>query len=541
MASRGLSRRQVLAGGLAAGALAGCRDPAPAPLSGALTGMELAERGHRVWARPTATPVSGGERADVVIVGAGVAGLGAAWRLKRAGFSGEVALLELGDVPGGTSAGGRGPSGSYPLGAHYITLPGRANRPVRALLEELGVITGYDGQGRPRYDDLALCAAPQERLFHLGSWSEGLWPEAAGDEAAAQLRDFQAAAASWSRREGRDGRPAFSIPAALASRDPEIRALAGVSFADWADQRGYTDPAMRWWLEYSTLDDYGCRLDEVSAWAGLHYHCARRPDPAIADLETHVLTWPGGNSFLVEAMAAGLPWPVQTGAVVRRVEAVGEGREVWYEREGSLRAIRARHVILAVPSGVADRLVDRPARALIPDAAPWRVAVLHCDRMPAARGLATAWDSVVYGAEDLGYVSNAHQRASAPGPVALTWYQPLAGDPRQTRRALAEASWEDGAAAVMGSLSRAHADLRERVQRLDVHHWGHGTVRPVVGLHSGEALAQAAAPLPGVSFAHTDLSGLSLFEEALWHGVRAAEDALAALGQPPEQSLLEEA
>ena len=37
-------------------------------------------------------------------------------------------------------------------------------------------------------------------------------------------------------------------------------------------------------------------------------------------------------------------------------------------------------------------------------------------------------------------------------------------------------------------------------------------------------------PLGRVHFAHTDLSGLALFEEAHDHGVRAAEEVLTALG-----------
>ena len=57
-------------------------------------------------------------------------------------------------------------------------------------------------------------------------------------------------------------------------------------------------------------------------------------------------------------------------------------------------------------------------------------------------------------------------------------------------------------------------------------------VRPVPGFIWGEARQAAQAPLSGsLHFAHSDLGGLALFEEANWHGVRAAEAALAGLGQ----------
>ena len=523
----GPSRRDLLSGAaaLAAAGLAGCRVEPPAPLAGSLGGMELAAIGHRVRTplAPSTAAADTDEAADVVIVGAGVAGLAAAWRLRRAGFTGSVKRLELAASAGGTASSGVGPFGPYALGAHYVTLPNPENRVMRALLMDLGVLTARG------YDPMALCFAPQERLFHLDRWEEGLWPSTAGVAAEAQRRDFEAQVAAWMGRVGNDGRPAFDIPVAGSSRDPAIRALAAVSYAEWLAGRGYDDPALLWWLNYGCRDDYGCELAEVSAWAGLHYHCARRPSPG-EDSETRVLTWPAGNGWLVERLEAGMPWPLTTGALVRRVEGSESGSRVWYELGGSLRGVRAKHVILAVPTQVADRLVTRPERGLTVDSAPWRVVVLHCERAPVGRGVPVAWDSVVYGGTDLGYVSSAHQTGSYGGPTALTWYEPWTGEPRAARGRMMGASWEDGVAAALGALALAHPTLRDVLRRVDVQHWGHGTARPVVGLHGGESLAAAATALPGVSFAHTDLSGVSLFEEALWHGVRAGEEALAALG-----------
>ncbi len=46
-----------------------------------------------------------------------------------------------------------------------------------------------------------------------------------------------------------------------------------------------------------------------------------------------------------------------------------------------------------------------------------------------------------------------------------------------------------------------------------------------------------AAPLGAVHFAASDLGGLPLLEEAQWAGVRAAEEALAAMNVPFESSL----
>ena len=43
--------------------------------------------------------------------------------------------------------------------------------------------------------------------------------------------------------------------------------------------------------------------------------------------------------------------------------------------------------------------------------------------------------------------------------------------------------------------------------------------------------SRAAAPFGPIHFASTDLSGVALCEEAVYHGVRAAEEALCGLGR----------
>lgn len=536
----GPSRRQVLAG---LGALAvGCGGRSAPPLPGEILGASDVTRGHRLrepFTPPTAGPA---EPVDVAIVGAGIAGLSAAWRLHQAGFAGRVALLDLGDAPGGTARAGNGEAGPFALGAHYITLPNAEATHLHALLADLGVITGFDGERRPIFDPTMLCHAPEERLFVGGAWVEGLWPEAlASDEDRAQLAAFVALVADWRARRGADGLPAFTIPLARCSRDPEIRALARLSFDEWLDRQGLTAPRLRWWLQYATRDDYGCGLAACSAWAGLHYHCARDPRPGDArDLDTHVLTWPGGNGWLVEQLTARVPWPVTPRAIVRAVELDADGARLHVDQDGQLRQIRAAVAILAVPGYVTDRLMPRDLPGPRPEHAPWRVAAIQVDRPPLSHGVKAAWDSVLYEGEGLGYVWSAHQTGRPDGPGVLSWYEAMWRDPpASARAALLAAPWEAEVERVMSELAPAHPDLRARVQRLDVVKWGHGTAIPAIGLHADPADLEARArPRGPVLFAHTDLSGMSLFEEASWHGVRAAEEALALLGRPIERSLV---
>src|SRR5439155_4859908 len=99
----GMTRRDFVAALLGAAACRqlGARRTPPGTL--VETGMQ---RGHR-FVRDRA-PIHATRRADhqVVIVGAGVAGLAAAWALQRRGVE-QVVVLELDDVAGGTARNGR--------------------------------------------------------------------------------------------------------------------------------------------------------------------------------------------------------------------------------------------------------------------------------------------------------------------------------------------------------------------------------------------------------------------------------------------------
>jgi len=52
-------------------------------------------------------------------------------------------------------------------------------------------------------------------------------------------------------------------------------------------------------------------------------------------------------------------------------------------------------------------------------------------------------------------------------------------------------------------------------------------IRPRPGFIWSEARKTASKPYRGIHFAHTDLSGVPLFEEAFYHGIRAADEIIA--------------
>jgi hypothetical protein len=59
---------------------------------------------------------------------------------------------------------------------------------------------------------------------------------------------------------------------------------------------------------------------------------------------------------------------------------------------------------------------------------------------------------------------------------------------------------------------------------------GHAMVRPTVGSIFSEERRHLSARDGRLLFANSDLSGISIFEEAQYHGVKAAEKVLEQLG-----------
>ncbi|QAY77437.1 FAD-dependent oxidoreductase [Sphingosinicella sp. BN140058] len=534
-----LSRRALIGGAAGAAAIAGAgwaalrRRATP----GTLAGADLA-RGHRL-AKGSFPPPSRSEQAGTVIAGGGIAGLSAGWSLAEAGYD-DFLLLELEDETGGNARAGRNAVSAYPLGAHYLPVANQDARALRHLLGRLGMIVG-EKDGLPVYDPYQICADLEERLLHQGRWHEGLIPRTGiGQQDRADLAAFDAAVAGFSAQRGRDGRAAFTIPAAYSSRDPDLLALDTISFRDWLDGRNLHSPVLRAHLRYAMRDDYGCELDHVSAWAGIHYFAGRR-GWAADGAGDKVLTWPEGNAHLARAMANRFSGRVRPGRIVHGVQR-DAGRvlvDSFDVARGETIRTDAQALILAMPHFVAARVAPAEVR---PDPAfsyaPWLVANVTVDRLPAGKGAPLAWDNVSATSESLGYVVATHQGPDArtAGSV-LTWYMPLSTlPPAQGRRQLLERPVAEWQRIVEDDLLLMNPELEGAIRSIDIWRWGHAMVRPVPGFIWGSA-PRALQTRPPVFLAHSDLSGLSLFEEAHYHGTRAAEAAMRHLGHRFESLL----
>jgi hypothetical protein len=534
-----MNRRELLTAFLGLPvALAACRRNEAPPLpEGEIVGASDAF-GHRLRdGAHVEVPHDAWSNVPLVIVGGGVAGLTAAWRLQNSGFK-DFVLIELESAPGGTSRSGSNRLISYPWGAHYIPAPMKENAPLVSLLEEMGVVEGKDKNGEPIIGEQFLCRDPEERVFYKGRWYEGLYLHAGeSEDDKQQYLKFNTEVDHWIAWRDVKGRRAFTLPVSACSDDAEVTALDRFSMSTWMDQRGLTSPRLRWWVDYACRDDYGMTLDQTSAWAGLFYFCSRVVAPE--NESQSLITWPEGNGRLVQHLFGKVKTNIQLDRAVVELIPTNDGVDVvTIDRDGRTpRGYHAGRVIFAAPQFVA-RYVIRTFRDNPPPHisefhfGAWMVANLTLKGRPKAnspRDFPLAWDNVLYESPSLGYVVATHQRGLDRGPTVLTYYYPLCDENAPLARTrLLETDWRGWAEIALTDLSRAHPDIRNLVERLDVMRWGHAMIRPRTGFMWGSARREAAKPFRSIHFAHSELSGVALFEEAFDHGLRAAKEILPA-------------
>lgn len=489
--------------------------------------------GHMLLEKERPSPTET-EEAGLVIVGGGIAGLSAARELLKRTFS-DFLLLELEERVGGNSASGVHAASPFPWGAHYVPIPGKESVHVIELFEELGIIEGYNSKGLPAYNEEYLCADPQERLFIYGQWQEGLIPKigiSAGDSR--QYAEFFGRMRHFKKARGSDGRPAFTVPLDLSSRDSRFLKYDLITMEEFLDENNWNSEYLRWYVNYCCRDDYGSTIKETSAWAGIHYFASRSGIASNAE-PSAVVTWPEGNGWLVNRLAEKAVNNIRNNASVLNIEKDGDGLSVDYydSRKKSCIRIRTKAVIYAAPRHTATRAIKdfrdkRPEYAGSFGYAPWMVANIVTQNVPEAKGAALSWDNVCYNSEFLGYVVANHQNVAVQREkTILTCYFPLtAGGPSAERQRALNTPFEAWADMIIKDISLIHPGIENSIAEINVWLWGHAMIRPVPGFIWGAARRESIKPHGKIYFGHSDMSGISIFEEAQYRGIKASRAAL---------------
>jgi hypothetical protein len=479
-------------------------------------------------------PAQNWENVKIAIIGGGAAGLSAAWKFRKENFA-DYVLLELESAIGGTARSGKNNFIGYPWGAHYLPVPFKENAELISLLDEMQLTEGRNRDGEIVVAEQFLCREPEERVFYKGRWYEGLYLHAgAGAEDKRQLAEFQKQIDFWVNWRDAKGRRAFVLPIGECSNDAEATALDKISFADWLKQKGFDSPRLVWYCDYACRDDYGLKLEQASAWAGLFYFCSRVRSSG--EESQPFITFPEGNGRFVNFLHDKVKEKSRLNTIAVEIIPNEKGVDVVYlDAEKQLRGFHCEKIIFAAPIFTAKYLIrdfkqNAPEYVREFEHNAWFVANLFLKDRPKSqfqRDFPLAWDNVIYESNSLGYVNATHQKGIDYGATVFTYYFPMCST--DGRAKLFAADWRELADICLTDLSLAHKNIREQTTRIDIMRWGHAMISPRPNFLWNGARDEAQKPFRNIHFAHSDLSGIALFEEAFYHGIRAAREILGRI------------
>lgn len=530
------TRREILTAFLGLPfALSACRSNSEnAEIAGEIVGANV-NVGHILRElRSPEVPSDNWETVKVAIVGGGAAGLSAAYKFQKNNFN-DFVLLELEDKPGGTAQSGTSNIVSYPWGAHYLPVPFRENAELVALLDEMNLTEGVREDGEIIVKEQFLCREPEERVFYKGRWYEGLYLHVGeSEDEKRQFAEFQKEIDFWVNWRDSRGKRAFVLPVVNCSRDAEAIALDKISFGDWLRRKGFTSERLFWYCDYACRDDYGLKLDETSAWAGLFYFCSRVRKSG--DESQAFITFPEGNGRFVNFLHSQIKGKVRVQTVALEIVPNETGVEVIYldAQTREIRGLRAEKAVFAAPVftlkyQIRDFKQTTPAYLSEFEHNAWFVANLFLKDRPKnrfPRDFPLAWDNVLYESPSLGYVNSTHQKGIDYGAAVFTYYYPMCHE-KDARAKLFNLNHPELTDIILSDLSRAHPNIRELTEKIDVMRWGHAMISPKTNFMWNGARDAAQKPFRNIHFAHSDLSGIALFEEAFYHGVRAAKEIIS--------------
>ncbi len=482
--------------------------------------------GHKLWAKDF-PKFSEEIHTKYLIVGGGISGLSAC-RFLSQNNQNDYLLLEMENRLGGNSSNGQNQFSKFPLGAHYLPLPNKENTELIEFLRDCGIYQGDDENGEPVLDEYQMTFPQQERLFYKNVWQNDIVPQKGIDiKTQKEFDRFFKTMDDFRWKKDAHGKYWFTIPVHDSSIENDAIKLEKVIFKDWLKEHDYTSEELLWLLDYSCRDDYGLGIDFVSAWAGIHYFAGRKNNWS-QKYKDQVFTWPEGNARLAKHLSKFTNGKHKSGHLVFEVNINDEVEVLSFDNlTRKTVKIIAEKVLFTGPQFVAERIFSSKKASSF-NYVPWLLTTITL-KNEFGGDEELAWDNVIYGSAGLGYIFDQHQNVEQIiGEKVITYYRSFScNDCKKARRKLYSMKESELKTLVLDELKKAHPLIEDFILEMDFHKIGHAMIAPVPGQIFGEETQRAKEPIGGkIFFAHTDLSGISIFEEAFYQGLRTAQQMI---------------
>jgi Flavin containing amine oxidoreductase len=452
-------------------------------------------------AEKLAWPEEAQEKVEVAVVGAGLSGLTAAYRLRDR----QVVVLEAESHPGGVCLPGSYQGVPYPAGSAYFYYPWNAD--WRKWYRDLELDT-----------DAALVADPPSALFYRGEWFPDCFSEAglkalplAGpvvDKLLSLAGDLVAWEEEWEP---------FGSEALV---HPELDAMSLRQYLE--EVRGLPPEVTSLFAPYCA-SCLGAGPEVVSAWAALYFLMSEFSP------SSRTAAFPEGNARLIQTLLQTLPAPPRLGHAVVGVRQGKHGVRllVWDAAAREPYCLEVGAAILAVGKFAARKLLPEDAGWNLEDFAAFRyssyVVAALCGNLSFT---APGYENWVAGEASLSDFILTPRTPRPGGPRVMVVYAPQPFP--EGRGPLLAAPAQEKGLEIFQAVASLFPGLEHEVAEVHLYRFGHAQVVPYPGfltrLKSRMKLRQSR-----IILANADSEGLPCIEAAIVQGQTAARQARALL------------
>ena len=140
-------------------------------------------------------------------------------------------------------------------------------------------------------------------------------------------------------------------------------------------------------------------------------------------------------------------------------------------------------------------------------------------------GASLSWDNVIYKGKSLGYINSSYQYLQRFKPLLNLTYYYLFPEDKLNRKKVLLSTHPELSDLMMEDMKIVYPELEKQLVLYDPFVWGHAMIKPVKGFIWSKEKSDAQKPINNkIFFAHTDLSGISTFEEAFYQGIRVLKE-----------------